>query len=100
MQSEKNLVTNGLSAGPFNGTDYDVKKHSQITMLIGFWGKICFYANKFFYAAHNGATFAVTSTYNKNTGVLSVRSNAGGINGANYLYCCIDTNSSCVYNRI
>ena len=78
----KKLCNEVLSAGPFNGTDYDVKKVFPDYYADRILGQNLFFMPTSFYAAHNGATFAVTSTYNKSTGVLSVRSNTGGINGA------------------
>lgn len=74
-----------LSAGPFTGSDYDVKAAFPAYYADRVLGQNLFFTPTRFYAGHSGATFGVNSSYNNSTGILSVRSDVGGINGA-YIY--------------
>ena len=82
---KKKLGSQILSAGPFTGSDYDVKAAFPAYYADRVLGQNLFFTPTRFYAGHSGATFGVNSSYNNSTGILSVRSDVGGINGA-YIY--------------
>lgn len=74
-----------LSAGPFAGSDYDVKAAFPAYYADRVLGQNLFFIPTRFYSGGTGGTLGITSSYNSSTGVLKVRSDVGGINGA-YIY--------------